>query len=250
MLPLRPGIYKITNIKNGKFYIGSASNIRYRWTAHKSSLRRNLHGNFRLQRSWNKYGNDAFKCEVIEEIEDKSALFYREQFWMDKLINDKSNCYNLLPSAGCNLGFKHSEETKKKIGKAHVGMKRSDATRENISKAIKGRSRNLSPEQRKAIGDRWRGRKMSDEQKKKISESKIGKKRPKEHCEIMALAQKKRFMEQGVSLETRMKLSASLKGRKFSEDHRKKLTAANLRRWEKKRREPETASLPKSVYCK
>lgn len=43
------GIYKITNTKTGKIYIGSAVDLRRRLYAHLKSLRRNSHDNTYLQ---------------------------------------------------------------------------------------------------------------------------------------------------------------------------------------------------------
>ena len=37
------GIYKIINKVNGKYYVGSAKNIRGRWNGHKHLLNRNIH---------------------------------------------------------------------------------------------------------------------------------------------------------------------------------------------------------------
>lgn len=62
------GIYKIVNLKNGKFYLGSSKNIKRRWYIHKSSLKHNKHHCTYLQRSWNKHGGQNFSFEVIKEM--------------------------------------------------------------------------------------------------------------------------------------------------------------------------------------
>ena len=54
------GIYKITNLENNKFYIGSAKDLYDRLASHKKDLRANKHCNIYLQRSYNKYGADSF----------------------------------------------------------------------------------------------------------------------------------------------------------------------------------------------
>jgi len=108
------GIYKIFNLVNNKIYIGSASSnggFRKRWNEHKSDLNRNVHHNKHLQLSWNKYGSDNFKFEIIELINDTSLILEREQYYLDNLKPD----YNICKIAGNTLGVKLSEEHKKKI---------------------------------------------------------------------------------------------------------------------------------------
>jgi group I intron endonuclease len=119
------GIYKIFNLVNNKIYIGSASSnggFRKRWNEHKSDLNRNVHHNKHLQLSWNKYGSDNFKFEIIELINDTSLILEREQYYLDNLKPD----YNICKIAGNTLGVKLSEEHKKKISdnaKLRIGDK-------------------------------------------------------------------------------------------------------------------------------
>jgi len=42
------GIYKITNLDNGKMYVGQAVDINRRWKDHKRLLNKNQHGNSHL----------------------------------------------------------------------------------------------------------------------------------------------------------------------------------------------------------
>lgn len=60
------GIYKITNIKNNKVYIGESNNVEKRWEQHLLDLRENNHHNYKLQNDWNAFGEDFFKFEVLE----------------------------------------------------------------------------------------------------------------------------------------------------------------------------------------
>ncbi len=61
------GIYKITNIVNGKALIGLSSDIFRRWVDHRKTLRKNKHDNPYFQNAWNKYGEDNFRFEIILE---------------------------------------------------------------------------------------------------------------------------------------------------------------------------------------
>ena len=63
------GIYKISNIITNDLYVGSSSRITRRWDRHRSELKRGIHPNKHLLNSWNKYGEENFKFEVIEELD-------------------------------------------------------------------------------------------------------------------------------------------------------------------------------------
>ncbi len=75
------GIYKITNLVNGKVYIGQSRDLRKRLNGHKNTLNNNTHYNDYLQRSWNKYGEDNFTFEIIEYC-DIDMLYERENYWI------------------------------------------------------------------------------------------------------------------------------------------------------------------------
>lgn len=81
------GIYYIKNLSNGKMYIGSSVNLIVRLEIHRSSLRGNYHDNPHLQNSWNKHGEDAFECGVMEITDNLQG---REQHYID-LVQPKYN---------------------------------------------------------------------------------------------------------------------------------------------------------------
>ena len=85
------GIYFILNIKNGKKYIGSTTCFSNRFSKHRSDLLKNKHHSFLLQRSWNKYGKEAFEFKIIEEISDAKLCKLKEQHY----LNTESCEYNL-----------------------------------------------------------------------------------------------------------------------------------------------------------
>jgi group I intron endonuclease len=76
------GIYRIKNLINGKCYYGSSKNIEKRWSVHKRELNNNTHINCILQRAWDKYGENNFIFEIIEEC-DTNVLFETEQKYLD-----------------------------------------------------------------------------------------------------------------------------------------------------------------------
>lgn len=133
------GIYKITNLIDNKFYIGSSKNIYKRWNQHKTDLKNNKHHNSRLQNAYNKYGKENFIYEILENV-DLENLIDKEQQYIDELkACEKGIGYNLNNFArgggfavGSNNGWfgkghlqegelnpfygkEHAEETLKKL---------------------------------------------------------------------------------------------------------------------------------------
>lgn len=116
-------IYRITNVKNNKKYVGSTiGKINRRWNIHKSQLRNGKHGNRYLQRSWNKYGECNFSFEILEMCLE-SDVVSREQYYKDLLLAE----YNLAPITELfgkmNLGRKLTPEHKEKIRIGNLGKK-------------------------------------------------------------------------------------------------------------------------------
>jgi hypothetical protein len=109
------GIYLITNLINGKVYVGSSVDIRKRMNAHKSHLNNNKHDNPYLQKSWNKYGSENFTFTVLEVFPDRQNLLNREQYWMDNYQSYNNEIgYNINPIAGSPEGRKLSDEEREK----------------------------------------------------------------------------------------------------------------------------------------
>lgn len=98
-------IYKVTNKKNGKVYIGQTiQSIKDRWYRHcgKSGLSK-AELNTHFKRAILKYGKESFTIEVLEEV-DSSKLDEREKYYI-KLYDSYNNGYNST-LGGQDGGFK------------------------------------------------------------------------------------------------------------------------------------------------
>lgn len=133
------GIYKITDIINGKIYIGSSKNLYDRIRIHIMRLNHNNHSNILLQRFVNKYGINSLKLDIIELCDSKDCIIL-EQKWIDCLKCVSPNGFNLCEKAYSVIGRRHTQEAKNKISKANKGkiaafkgMKHSNETKNNIS---------------------------------------------------------------------------------------------------------------------
>jgi hypothetical protein len=76
-------IYKITNLINGKIYVGlTRHSIDERWKNHKKDINKERNKNRALYRAFKKYGIENFKMELIESVE-LCKLGERERYWID-----------------------------------------------------------------------------------------------------------------------------------------------------------------------
>lgn len=118
-------IYKITNNKNGKIYIGKTiRNIRDRFQRHiqdAMSNRLDTH----LARAIRKYGSDSFEISLVEKVQDENILDERERYWIEQ-FDSFNNGYNETRGGdgGNTYEGKNSEEMdviKDKIRETKLG---------------------------------------------------------------------------------------------------------------------------------
>ncbi len=177
---MKSGVYAILNTVAKKAYVGSSVNARERLYSHKSKLRMGTHCNKYLQASWDKHGESAFVFDIIEfvAIED---LIYREQFWIDELDTvNRDHGYNLREIADSNLGYKHSEGAKSRLGRIP-----SDETRAKLVVANTGRKH--TDEMKAKVSRANKGKIMSVESRAKMSASRTGMKRSAEFKARMSI---------------------------------------------------------------
>ncbi len=204
------GVYRITNIKTGRAYVGSAINLTKRLVQHFVDLKRGVHHCKYLQRSYDKWGKDAFDTDVIEYVDDIERLLEREQFYLDSLGMDA--LYNTTPTAGSRLGSKTSDETKAKQSIAAKKRKASEETK------AKMRGRRASEETRAKMSAALMGRRDSDETRKKKSIAKSNR--------IVTDATRKKLSDRIMTEEWRRKISIARTGTKASDEARANMSIA------------------------
>lgn len=100
-------IYKITNLIDGKFYIGSSTNLYKRYYTHVNHINTNRKSCVKLIRAVQKYGSDNFKFEIVAKCPVEYVLKLEQWF-----ITNLNPEYNVAKVAGSNVGIKRSDEVK------------------------------------------------------------------------------------------------------------------------------------------
>ncbi len=208
-------IYLITNLLNGKRYVGqTVGALNTRWTQHKHKARSG--SNYAIHNAMRKHGVLNFRMEALCECSSMDELNEDEEHYillLDCLI-DNGHGYNLTCGGSSS---RKSELTKHKISISHLakpsmgmlGKHHSDESRMKSSKSqsgkIKGPYGPMSAEHKDRIGDANRGRKASAEVRAAMSTRRKGIK---------------------PSAATLAKRSASLKGKKRTPEQRQRLSEA------------------------
>ena len=155
-------IYRITNLINGKTYIGQHK--------YKDLNEYYMGSGKHLIRAQKKYGIENFKKEILVfniPKEEQANILEKTFISSEREKVGRENCYNIADGGQGVSGLKHSEESKKKMSEAHKSM--SEETKKKISKAHKGKT--LSEEHKKKLGEVSKGRPCSEATKNKISET-------------------------------------------------------------------------------
>lgn len=168
-------IYKITNLINNKIYIGQTiRSFVDRINDYKNGL-----GNNYLNNSFNKYGFNNFKFEIIDTASSINELNLKEiNYILQYNSTNKNIGYNL------ELGGRNSSpspETLEKMSKSHTGIKQTDhwikkRIHEKGSDNAKKYGRKKTDEDKKRLSEispkYWLGKERDEETRRKISETK------------------------------------------------------------------------------
>lgn len=106
-------VYCVTNLLNGKKYIGQTIRpVRARWSAHKRDTR------YPIGRAIAKYGKENFRFEILETVDSREELDEREIYWIREFNTIRPTGYNLTEGG---KGVVPSEETREKFRKCNAG---------------------------------------------------------------------------------------------------------------------------------
>lgn len=143
------GIYAIKNKIDGKMYVGKSTNIKSRFSKHKSDLKKDIRPidcNRHLFNAVKKYGIMSFLFFVLEEVSVYSdqLLSEKELYWMDFYKTNNRACgYNLRRDSSTKC-FVHEETIaimKTRIGDKNPNYKKnwSDEKKKIMSDIAKDR---------------------------------------------------------------------------------------------------------------
>ena len=122
-------IYKISNTKNNKVYIGQTIRpIKDRFKRHLNDAKNNIL-NTHFARAIRKYGEEAFWIEEIDTATTQDELNQKEQYWIRYYdsVNNGYNETNAINKCGGNTYQSKTEEEmniiKEKIRQSKIGNK-------------------------------------------------------------------------------------------------------------------------------
>ena len=108
------GIYLITNLTDGKYYIGQSKDIYKRWQGHKKSLNDETLNHYPLALDMIKYGFENFAISILEIIYDLSKLKDREIYWIQKFNStNEERGYNIEISTKDRYRIVNKDKTEK-----------------------------------------------------------------------------------------------------------------------------------------
>jgi group I intron endonuclease len=121
-ISIRNVIYLITNIIDGKRYVGKTTQtLAARVRSYKSEAKNYSSKKTAILMAIRKYGIENFTISVIDQTDDPLELAEKEKKWILILNTYGHGGYNETVGGEGVSGFNHKPETKKKISQNHKG---------------------------------------------------------------------------------------------------------------------------------
>lgn len=116
-------VYFITNLINGKLYVGETNNPHKRWLQHKNTKSVEKYDTI-VRRAMLKYGSANFTFEIIEEFPIEKEALEAEIWWIAYLRSLGISLYNLTDGGEDGkpwLGKSLPQEMRDKISQSRIG---------------------------------------------------------------------------------------------------------------------------------
>jgi len=166
-------IYKITNLINGKIYIGQTvqTNPKQRWWDHLSDADAGVE--YYLYNAMRKYGNEHFVWKIVDEATDIDELNIKEDLWLEA-YKKQCSVYNIRRAGNNQL---HAPES---IERMRVAQRNAHARRRHAGTdggwvrkdggPMKGKTHTKETKKKMSIAANNRPP-VTEEARKKMSES-------------------------------------------------------------------------------
>jgi group I intron endonuclease len=178
-------IYKITNTRNGKVYIGyTTRSIDVRFEEHvRNSLKSQT--TYKIGNAIRKYGKDSFVCEAIYQSYDLAHIRSMEDYFINE-YDSFINGYNSARGGqgGCISLFKENPKYEDICKKLSISQKKN---KEYFSEKAKKQHKE------KRFGQPYKN--ISEETRKKLSAVRKGKKNSNDHIEKQKETLRKKFSD-------------------------------------------------------
>lgn len=126
-------VYKITNTINQKVYVGKSNTNANRWYRHLEIARNKPKNTYHyLHKSINKYGANNFSYEVLEYFNSEAEAYEAERKYI-ALYSSNNAKYGMNLNSGGLGGTKQNQEVKDKIRNKRLGFKFSEESKKKMS---------------------------------------------------------------------------------------------------------------------
>ena len=160
-------MYKTTNVKNNKFYIGvhETTNIDDDYLGSGKKFKNSLYY----------HGRESFKREILEYFDNSEEMYNREQEVVNEELLKNPKCLNI--SIGGKGGWSRQQRSNGAIGMNKILWNNPEWVKEKKKQLSVDIKKRHSLGLQKSIQENysWNGKSHSDETKKKMSESRKGK---------------------------------------------------------------------------